>query len=114
MLYLLLGMIKYSHKLKQKKQMNWITIFKRKKANKTMPEPKFDNNWMAEHYEKNVKEGVLALQKGKPVKIMDDGRGFELACDIKRQFILEYQKQLSEKIKITGGYEITVYFSSDF
>jgi hypothetical protein len=88
--------------------MEWIKIFKREKPKQTMPEPKFEDNWMAEKYQQNVKEGVLALQNGKSVKILDDGRGYELACDIKRQFILEYQKQLSEKIKIDGGSEITV------
>lgn len=77
-----------------------------------MPEPKFENNWMADKYQQNVREGVLALQNGKSVKILDDGRGYELACDIKRQFILEYQKQLSEQIKINGGPEITVSFSN--
>ena len=45
--------------------MNWTTIFKRKKRNKIMPEPKFDNNWKAECYEKNVKQGVKSLQQGK-------------------------------------------------
>ena len=93
--------------------MEWIKIFKREKPKQTMPEPKFEDNWMADKYEQNVREGVLALQNGKSVKILDDGRGYELACDIKRQFILEYQKQLSEKIKINfGGSEITVSFSN--
>lgn len=90
--------------------MKWTKIFKREKPKQTMPEPKFDDNWKAEQYKKNVKEGVLALQNGKAVKIYDDGRGYELACDIKKQFILEYQKRLSEKIKINGGSEITVSF----
>lgn len=90
--------------------MEWIKIFKREKQKKTMPEPKSEDNWMEERYQQNVKEGVLALQNGKSIKILDDGRGYELACDIKRQFILEYQKQLSEKIKINGGSLITVSF----
>ena len=90
--------------------MGWIKIFKREKPKQTMPEPRFDDNWKQEHYEKNVKEGVLALKEGKPVKIYDDGRGYELAYEIKRQFILEYQKQLSEKIKIQGFDEITISF----
>jgi hypothetical protein len=38
--------------------------------------------------------------------IYDDGRGFELACDIKKHFILEYQKQLSDRIKITNSFQI--------
>lgn len=88
--------------------MNWIKIFKREKPVVTMPEPKFYDNWRQERYEQNVKEGVLALQKGKSIKIMDDGRGYELALEIKHRFILEYQKQLSEKVKIEGGDEIIV------
>ena len=79
--------------------MNWFTIFKREKPS-IMPEPNFDDNWKTDTYERNVGNGVQALQSGKNIRIMDDGRGFELACDIKRQFILEYSKRLSEKINI--------------
>ena len=43
---------------------------------------------------------------------MDDGRGYELALEIKHRFMLEYQKQLSEKIKIDGRGEITVSFQN--
>jgi hypothetical protein len=87
--------------------MNW-TIFKRKKPSNVMPEPNFENNWKTEHYERNVKAGVESLQKGKTISIMDDGRGYELALEIKRQFMLEYQKQLSEQIKIEGNGIITI------
>ena len=73
-----------------------------------MPEPNFEDNWKTEYYERNVKQGVKSLQEGKTVSIMDDGRGYELALDIKRQFILEYQKQLSEQIKIEGTSTITI------
>jgi hypothetical protein len=83
-------------------------IFKKEKPKNTMPEPNFENNWKAEQYEKNVKQGVKSLQEGKTISIMDDGRGYELALDIKRQFILEYQKQLSEQIKIEGNGTITI------
>ena len=83
-------------------------IFKREKPNSPMPEPMFEDNWKTEQYEKNVKQGVKALQQGKTISIMDDGRGYELALDIKRQFILEYQKQLSEQIKIEGHNTITI------
>ena len=92
--------------------MEWTKIFKREKPIAVMPEPKFEDNWMQERYEQNVKQGVDSLQKGKKIRIMDDGRGYELALEIKRQFILEYQKQLSEKIKISGGATITVAFSN--
>ena len=78
-----------------------------------MPEPKFEDNWRQECYEQNVKKGVLALQEGKSIKIMDDGRRCELALEIKHRFILEYQKQLSEIIKIDGCGEITVSFQND-
>jgi hypothetical protein len=39
---------------------------------------------------------------------MDDGRGYELALDIKYQFLREYQKQLAEQIKIEGNSTITI------
>lgn len=93
--------------------MKWIGIFKRKKPIVVMPEPKFENNWMQEQYEQNVKQGVTSLQKGREIRIMDDGRGYELALDIKRQFMLEYQKQLSEKIKISGSETITIKLTSN-
>jgi hypothetical protein len=95
-----------------KYKMNWTTIFKREKPTAIMPEPKFEDNWRQERYEQNVKDGVLSLQKGKSIKIMDDGRGYELALEIKHRFMLEYQKQLSEKIKINGRDTITVSFQN--
>jgi len=89
--------------------MNWY-IFERRKQ-KEMPEPKFEDNWKQEYYERNVREGTLALTTGKNINIYDDGRGYELALEIKRQFILEYQKQLSEKIQIESSVNIiTVKF----
>ena len=83
-------------------------IFKREKPKSSMPEPMFEDNWKQDQYEKNVKQGVNSLKEGKTISIMDDGRGYELALDIKRQFILEYQKQLSEQIKIEGHNTITI------
>lgn len=82
---------------------DFITIFKREKPISIIPNPNFQDNWKQDKYEKNVNEGLLALQKGKNINIMDDGRGYELALEIKQKFILEYQKQLSEKIKIDGS-----------
>ena len=80
---------------------NITTIFKREKAKRaTMPEPNFDDNWLQKRFEENVKGGVSSLKKGNKIRIMDDGRGYELALQIKNQFILEYQRQLSEKIEI--------------
>jgi hypothetical protein len=92
--------------------MNWTTIFKREKRNTIMPEPKFEDNWKSERYEENVKQGVRSLQQGKSIKIMDDGRGYELALEIKHRFMLEYQKQMAEKIKIDGSGEITISFTN--
>lgn len=89
--------------------MNWTTIFKREKRNTIMPEPKFEDNWKAERYEENVKQGVKSLQEGKRINIFDDGRGYELALEIKHRFMLEYQKQLAEKIKIESGSQITIF-----
>jgi hypothetical protein len=87
--------------------MEFRTIFKRQKPQQSiLPEPDFTDNWKYEQYEKNVLEGIEHLRKGKTIKIYDDGRGYELACDIKRRFILEYQKQLAEKIKINEFREV--------
>ncbi len=83
-------------------------IFKREKPKSSMPEPNFQDNWKQEQYEKNVKAGVESLQQGRTISIMDDGRGYELALDIKYQFLREYQKQLAEQIKIEGNSTITI------
>lgn len=69
----------------------------------TMPEPDPIASWMQEQYETSLKSCVESLHKGKKVIIIDDGRGFELACDAKRKFILDYSKQLAEKIIISEG-----------
>ncbi len=83
------------------KLSNITTIFKREKSKRApMPEPNFDDNWLQKRFEENVKGGVSSLKKGKKIRILDDGRGYELALQIKNQFILEYQRQLSEKIEI--------------
>ena len=88
--------------------MKIFRIFKREEPKSSMPEPQFNNNWKQDHYERNIKSGVRALQEGKTISIMDDGRGYELALEIKRQFILEYQRQLSEQIRIEGHGNITI------
>lgn len=88
--------------------MNILNIFKREKAAVEMPEPKFEDNWRQEQFERNIKEGVAALQKGKYVNIYDDGRGYELALRIKQDFMLEYQKRLAESIDISVSGTITV------
>ena len=87
-----------------------MNIFKRKKQ--LMPEPKFDDNWMQDRYEQNVKQGIESLKSGRAIHIMDDGRGYELALDIKRGFILEYQKQLADKIEIKNEGAITIKFKT--
>ena len=83
--------------------MKLFEILKRKIPAKVMPDPDFTDNWKQEQYAKNVKEGVLALQSGKKIIIHDDGRGYELALEIKLKFMLEYQKQLPEKIVIKAS-----------
>lgn len=80
--------------------MSWFKFFKNKKVVVPMPEPKPVDNWKTEHFNNNIEEGVNALRKGLPVHIYEDGRGYELAIMIKHRFILEYQKQLSNQIKI--------------
>lgn len=88
--------------------MNLIQFFKREKLKQKMPNPNFKDNWKQELFEKNVKEGVISLQNGRSIVIYDDGRGYELAIRIKNEFILEYQKQLSQKIIIEGNNLITI------
>ena len=84
------------------KEPFWVFFRKRPEI---LPKPNFQDNWKKEQYDKNILSGLKALQDGKLVSIYDDGRGYELALEIKHRFILEYQKQLSEKIKITFGAE---------
>lgn len=78
-------------------------IGKRTKPDNKMPEPLPQDNWMEDLFQKNIKAGVKAMQSHKAVTIHDDGRGYELALQIKQQFILEYTRQLAEKICIEKG-----------
>ena len=80
--------------------MNWLTLFKRTKAEPLQAENPLKSDWAQKQYEQNVIAGVRSLQEGREIRIYDDGRGYELALEIKHRFILERQKQLSEKIKI--------------
>ena len=85
-----------------------LKIFKRTKPSNqenNMPMPDFSDNWKAEQYDKNVLICLERLRKGQKIVIFDDGRGYELAAEVKRQFILEYSKQLSERISITSTSE---------
>jgi hypothetical protein len=92
--------------------MDIFKIFKREKhIESIVPIPDFSDNWRQSAYDKNLLEGVNALQKGQSIEIFDDGRGYELALEIKHTFMLEYQKQLSEKISIdnsSGTIKITL------
>jgi len=92
--------------------MSWKTIFKREKPIQAqMPSPQFGDNWKQDKYEQNLAEGVKSLQEGKSIQIYDDGRGYELAIEIKKNFLLEYQKQLAEKVNIDstcGTIKITI------
>lgn len=70
-----------------------------------MPHPNThieDNNWYQHRYNSNLKQGIEALGGVGQVSIFDDGRGYELALDIKSKFILNYQRMLAERIKITS------------
>jgi hypothetical protein len=87
--------------------MDIFSIFKR-----TKPQEKFKvsfiDNWKQDLYDENVRGGIEALLNGKTIKIHEDGRGYALALDIKRGYILEYQKMLAERISITGSSIITI------
>jgi len=88
--------------------MKKFSIFKREQPQ--MPLPDFKDNWLEDSFLKNIRNGVSSLEQGKEIVIYDDGRGYELACEIKRQFVLEYQKQLAEKIIISNGSTINICF----
>ena len=74
------------------------TIFKRSEPQKQ--EKSFESNWKQEQFEKNVKQGVEALLRGKDVIIYPDSRDFELALEIKNQYIRLRMRELAEKIKV--------------
>ena len=62
-------------------------------------------------YELKIQAGVKGLESGNEIRISDDGRGYELALDIKRQFILNYQLRMAKKIQINGNNgEININF----
>jgi hypothetical protein len=91
------------------KKLGWCFLQRKKFV---MPNPVFENNWEQDRFKENVKAGIKSLQEGKAVHIFDDGRGYELAREIKHGFILEYQKRLSEQIEVTGQGTIVVKFKN--
>lgn len=66
------------------------------------PEELIYADWSFEKYDQKVKFGVKSIIKHGELFIYEDGRGYELALDIKKKFILEHTKRLAEKIKITN------------
>jgi len=59
-----------------------------------------ENNWKQEQFEKNVTAGIQSLFNGKEVRIFNDSRSYETALAIKKGYILERNKILSEQISI--------------
>ena len=78
-------------------------IFKRKASMDPNPDwwqLKKDLNCNEKRFQDNVISGVNALENGKDVMLYEDGRGYELALQIKQQFILNRQRELAEKIEV--------------
>lgn len=73
-------------------------------VNKSMlphPNTKFDlDDWDQHRHDHNLDLGVTKLGAIGELSIYDDGRGQELALDIKRKFVSNYTKKLTESIKI--------------
>lgn len=62
-----------------------------------------DCDWRVDHYEKNIDIAVNSMRNNGRVLIFDDGRGYELALDVKRKLISDYLKGISENIHIDCG-----------
>lgn len=77
--------------------------------------PDYKDNWDQERFDQNIKNGVEALEKGMSVKLYEDGRGYELALEIKKHFVLKYQQELAAKILIKNESHsvIVVTFKKD-
>ncbi len=79
--------------------MKIFNIFKKQKNKSVTIKIEVDDNWRKEHFQKNIKIGVKSLKKFKQVLIYDDGTGYKLATEIKKQYINE-NKTLAENIEI--------------
>jgi hypothetical protein len=91
--------------------------FKNNKQPPIVPDPEPRDSWDEIHYKNKVAEGVRGLQQGGNIVMFNDDRAYEMALEIKHRFILEYQRQLSERIKITNSGEkifISIRDSNEF
>ena len=89
--------------------MKWFSFIKKEK--KLTPNKLFEDSLPNVVTNSNISKGVSSLLNGNTVKILDDGTGYELALEIKRGVVLEYQLRMAKKIQINGdGDEITISF----
>jgi len=61
-----------------------------------------EDSWEEKVFKEKVRQGIESLAEGKSVHIFDsaDGRSYELALEIKREYLMMKQRELSKKIKV--------------
>jgi hypothetical protein len=75
-----------------------------------------EDSWEEKHFKSQIKRGVEALASGKPVQLYEsvNDRSYELALEIKKEYLLMKQRELAKKIKIDKfGSTITISWNHD-
>ena len=70
-----------------------------------------EDSWEEKLFKEKVRQGMTSLAEGKSVHIFDsaDGRSYELALEIKREYLMMKQRELAKKIKVDKfGSTITI------
>ncbi len=90
--------------------------FLRKEKVPTIPLGLIEDQWEQQRFESNVREGIQSLAEGRTISIANspDSRSYELALEIKRQYILRKQAELAKRIEINSfGSSIEIKWNLD-
>jgi hypothetical protein len=91
-------------------------FFRRKEKVPTIPLGLVEDSWEQKRFENNVSQGIQSLAEGRTISIANspDSRSYELALEIKRQYILRKQAELAKRIEINSfGSSIEIKWKLD-
>lgn len=70
-----------------------------------------EDSWEEKLFKEKIRQGVESLAEGKTIQILEypGGRSYELALEIKREYLLMKQRELAKKINVDKfGSTITI------
>lgn len=91
-------------------------FFRRKKQSPSIPLELVEDTWENKNFERNIAQGIQSLAEGRTISIANfpDSRSYELALEIKRQYILRKQAELAKRIEINSfGSSIEIKWNLD-